>query len=318
MRYAVISDVHGNLPALDMVLEDAEKNGIDGCIFAGDYCLSNPYPDECIRRLRERKNSIIVQGNEEQYLERLAGQDQSRWLDGQMQISYYGYRALSADNLEFLLSQPRKLRTTVNGVALHIAHSSREYIDGYEYSEWAPLEIARKYAKNEITKNSLRADIQRYYDTNTGFRQHILRLEKGVYIFGHSHVQWSWFSEDGKTLFINPGSCGLPLDGINGTAPYTILDISDDGKITVEEKRIPFDAEAYISVFEKSDQYLRANVWSKVIIRVLRTAREQIRCFLSFTEKYAQSINDDRRPFAKDTWEAAYRLWIDNGGDAPQ
>ena len=318
MRYAVISDIHGNLPALDMVLEDAEKNGIDGCIFAGDYCLSNPYPDECIRRLRERKNSIIVQGNEEQYLERLAGQDQSKWLDGQMQISYYGYRALSADSLEFLLSQPRKLRTTVNGVALHIAHSSAEYIADHEWREWWPPMITRKYENNEVTKDSLRADIQRYYEANAEFRQLVSELEKGVYIFGHSHVQWSYFSADGKTVLVNPGSCGLPLDGIDGTVSYTILDISDDGKITVEEKRVPFDTEAYIGVLERSDQYSQANVWSRIIVRELRTAREYINSFLSFAEEYAQSIDDDRRPFAVETWEAAYQLWADDGGADPQ
>lgn len=42
MKFAIISDVHGNLPALDAVLEDAERNNIDNFIFVGDYCLSNP------------------------------------------------------------------------------------------------------------------------------------------------------------------------------------------------------------------------------------------------------------------------------------
>lgn len=42
MRFAVISDVHGNLPALNAVIEDAEKECVDYFVFAGDYCLSNP------------------------------------------------------------------------------------------------------------------------------------------------------------------------------------------------------------------------------------------------------------------------------------
>ena len=85
MRFAIISDIHGNLPALNAVLADAEKNGADSYIFVGDYCLSNPYPDECITRIRELKNKYVIRGNEERYLENLVGKDQSTWTDGQMQ-----------------------------------------------------------------------------------------------------------------------------------------------------------------------------------------------------------------------------------------
>lgn len=55
MKFAVISDIHGNLPALDAVIEDAEKQNVDAYIFAGDYCISNPYSDECITRIRNRR-----------------------------------------------------------------------------------------------------------------------------------------------------------------------------------------------------------------------------------------------------------------------
>lgn len=82
MKFAVISDIHGNLPALDAVLEDAEKSGVDSYIFAGDYCISNPYPDECISRVRAIANKYVVRGNEEKYLEKLVGQDPATWTDG--------------------------------------------------------------------------------------------------------------------------------------------------------------------------------------------------------------------------------------------
>ena len=69
MKYAVLSDIHGNATALKAVLEDAKKQGIRDYIIAGDYCLSGPYPDECITILRQLKNAYIIRGNEEQYLE---------------------------------------------------------------------------------------------------------------------------------------------------------------------------------------------------------------------------------------------------------
>lgn len=309
MRFAIISDIHGNLPALDTVLEDAKNNNIDDFIFVGDYCLSNPYPNECIQRIRCLEKKHIIRGNEEKYLENLIGKDPQMWTDGQMQISYYCYRAISTDNLRFLLSMPNTLKLTYNNVDLHIAHSSEAFIADCEHKEWSTAQVAKRYMDKDVTSDSFRADIHNYFDNNERFRQLFSQLEHGVYIFGHSHIQWSYQSEDGKTILINPGSCGLPLDGIIGSFPYTILDISDTGNIIVEEKRISFDIEEYIDVLINSDQFVKANVWSNIIIQELRTAREHLSYFLNFAEKYAEKIGDKKRPFMLDTWEKAYELW---------
>lgn len=310
MRFAIISDIHGNLPALDAVLEDAKNNNIDSFIFVGDYCLSNPYPDECIQRMRDLDKKYIIRGNEEKYLENLIDKDQTMWTDGQMQISYYCYRAISAENLEFLLSMPNTLELSFNDVNLHVAHSSAEFIDDCEHKEWSTSKVAKRYANRIVTSDSFRSDIHNYFEGNDRFQQIFSELEQGVYIFGHSHIQWSYKSKDGKTILINPGSCGLPLDGVIGSIPYTILDISDAENIIVEEKRIPFDMEVYIDCLIKSDQFVEANVWSNIIIQELRTAREHLFYFLRFVEKYADKIDDKRRPFMLDTWEKAYELWL--------
>ncbi len=310
MRFAIISDIHGNLPALDAVLEDAKNNNIDSFIFVGDYCLSNPYPDECIQRMRDLDKKYIIRGNEEKYLENLIDKDQTMWTDGQMQISYYCYRAISTENLDFLLSMPNTLELSFNDVNLHVAHSSAEFIDDCEHKEWSTSKVAKRYANRIVTSDSFRSDIHNYFEGNDRFQQIFSELEQGVYIFGHSHIQWSYKSKEGKIILINPGSCGLPLDGVIGSIPYTILDISDAENIIVEEKRIPFDMEVYIDCIVKSDQFVEANVWSNIIIQELRTAREHLFYFLRFVEKYADKIDDKRRPFMLDTWEKAYELWL--------
>lgn len=309
MKFAIISDIHGNLPALDAVLEDAKYNTIDTFLFVGDYCLSNPYPNECIQRIRCLDKKYIIQGNEEKYLENLINKNQKTWIDGQMQISYYGYRAIRADNLDYILSMPNMLKITYNDVSLHIAHSSEEFIADCEHKEWSTAQVAKRYMDKEVTSDSFRADIHNYFDNNTRFQQIFSELDQGVYIFGHSHIQWSYQSTDGKTTLINPGSCGLPLDGVIGSIPYTILDISNTGNIIIKERRIPFDIEKYIDILIKSDQFIKANVWSKIIIQELRTAREHMFSFLKFAEEYANKIDDKRRPFMLDTWEKAYELW---------
>lgn len=67
MKYAVISDIHGNLEALKTVLSDAEAQRVDGYILLGDYCLSNPEPDACVTRIRNLPNAHVIRGNEERY-----------------------------------------------------------------------------------------------------------------------------------------------------------------------------------------------------------------------------------------------------------
>lgn len=308
MKFAIISDIHGNLPALDAVLEDAGENRADSYIFVGDYCLSNPYPDECITRIKALEHKYIVQGNEEKYLENLKGQDQSTWTDGQLQISYWCYKKLSPPNLDFLLSCPEQVDFTCNGIELHVGHSSEKYIEKCELWKWRSAKVAERYQGREITKAILDKDIRNSFDRDRQFQKKLEDLAEGIYIFGHSHVQWNYRSKDGKKVLLNPGSCGLPLDCVKGI-PYTLLDVSKNGKITVEERRVSFDTEKHIALLMQSEQYKEANVWSRIIVKELRTNREHMTFFLRFIWKYAEKIGDERRPFVVETWEKAFALW---------
>ncbi len=309
MKFAIVSDIHGNLPALNAIIADAEKSNIDSFIFAGDYCLSNPYPDQCISRIRNLDKQYSIRGNEESYLERLAGKDQSTWTDGQMQISYYCYQKISPDNMDYLLSLPEQMELVFRGITLYIAHSSEAFIADCEHREWASAKVAMRYKDRRITQEVFHADIYKYLDEDQQFQRTLGELENGIYIFGHSHIQWHYRTDDGRKILINPGSCGLPLDCIDAGIPYTVLDISDRDNIVVEERRVPFQVDEYIEILRQSDQYVRANVWSKVVVRELKTRREHISFFLRFAEEYAARTGDVQRPFSVAAWEKAYELW---------
>ena len=60
-RLAVLSDIHGNLPALQAVLEDANRQPVDGFIQAGDY-TGGPLAPECLR-LQRGLPGWMVRGN---------------------------------------------------------------------------------------------------------------------------------------------------------------------------------------------------------------------------------------------------------------
>ena len=65
MKYLIISDVHGNLPALEKVLKK-EKN-VDGYINLGDVVNYGPWSNECVEIIDGLKNCINIMGNHEEY-----------------------------------------------------------------------------------------------------------------------------------------------------------------------------------------------------------------------------------------------------------
>lgn len=309
MKLAIISDIHGNLPALNAVLDDAKRRGITEFVFAGDYCLSGPYPDECLAAIAAIDHARIVRGNEEKYLENLVGKDPREWTDGQMQVTYWSFRKLSQEHLRFLSALPCALDFQVNGVTIRLAHHSAAWIGDCEFRLVGPDVLALQYEGKDMALESVRRDIHNILAHDPEFRSAVSGLEAGVYIFGHSHIQWNWQDPERKVYLVNPGSCGLPLDWGHNTVPYTVLTIPEDGNVEIEEVRVPFDKQEYIEFLKTTEQYREANVWTKVIANELLKTREHMTFFLQFAEQYAQRISDPRRPYAVETWENAFRLW---------
>ncbi len=308
-RFAIISDIHGNLPALNAVLEDAKSRGISEFIFAGNYCLSGPYPDKCIATLMSLEHTHIVRGNEENYLENLIGKDQSNWTDGQMQVTYWCFRKVAPEHLQFLTALPYTIDFQVNGVKIHLSHPSSAWINDCEFRLIGPDVLAKRYEGMDITPEYYRQDVQRHIRQDPGFQNALQALEEGVYLFGHSHVQWNWQDADRNIFLINPGSCGLPLDFIQDSVPYTVLSISEGGDVSIHEVRVPFDKPGYAEILRNSEQFKAANVWTKVITKEWLKTHEHMTFFLEFVEQYAQGIGDTRRPFSVETWENAYEIW---------
>jgi predicted phosphodiesterase len=62
MRYALLSDVQGNIEALEAVIEDIDRKGITDMVFLGDAVGYGPNPNECIELL-VKKSKILLAGN---------------------------------------------------------------------------------------------------------------------------------------------------------------------------------------------------------------------------------------------------------------
>jgi predicted phosphodiesterase len=66
-RTALIGDIHGNFVALDAVLSDSERRGVDGVVCLGDLAAGGPQPREAIERLRDL-GFAAVRGNTDEWL----------------------------------------------------------------------------------------------------------------------------------------------------------------------------------------------------------------------------------------------------------
>lgn len=308
MRYAILSDIHGNLPALEAVLQDARAQGADHFLFAGDYCISNPMPNECLSLIRSIPNKHLIRGNDDQHLERLLGRDPASLTDGQMRATYWCYRQISPENLTWLFALPHKESLIDSGVCIQMAHGSDSFIEESEYLDWSTCAFSRRYQGVEITPELIQRDMQQSLDGDPAFQEQFGALADGVYIFGHTHIQWSYHSPDGKKWLINPGSCGLSLDGLGGI-PYVLLDIDQNGTISITPRRLAADPETFVENIKKSSLYREAPVWSRLIIQEFHTGLEAVSFFLQFAAEYADYIDDTRRPFSPSTWENAYGLW---------
>lgn len=304
MKYAVISDIHGNAPALRLALADAERQGAEVYLFAGDYCISAPWANEVVPLIRALPNARIIRGNDENHLDVPPGND------GQFEVSRWCAASLSAEDKAWLDALPEEIAFDCEGVGIRMAHSSEAFVGKTLHAYFRTSALPARYAQGAVSRTALLADFQQTLAQDEGFCTHIASLAKGVYIFGHNHVQ-SYGCFDGR-WFVNPGSCGLPLDCGDFGAAYTLLTVKD-GSIAVEERRIPYDVEALISQVKATGQYQAARIWSEVIFSEWRTCREKVYEVLHNAEAYARRTGDERRPFAKDTWQAAFDEWTATG-----
>ena len=189
VKIAVLSDVHANLQALEAVIGDAEKRGVDLILNAGDAIGFGAYPNEVVELLCE-KNVLSILGNYD--LEVLEKEPNAK---GAKRTAFeFTKKELSQSCQRYLYSLPRELRLQVAGVKLLVTHGSPQSIEEHITQE-TPPERLRTLAK---------------------------AAEADVIIVGHSHEQL-WRQANGAS-FINPGSVGRPGDA-NPQAAYAHIEV---------------------------------------------------------------------------------------------
>jgi putative phosphoesterase len=233
MRVAVISDMHGNDLAFEVVEKDIQKQKIDQIVCLGDAVQGGPQPAHVVQRLR-RLNCPVVMGNADAWL--ISGEETAdegippERLKRMGEIRNWSLSQLTEDDVDFIASfQPTVRLNLEDGLDLLCFHGSPTSFDDVILPA-APPEVFQKFLGP--------------------YAEHILTG-------GHTHAQQ--IRRNGQYFFFNPGSVGFayshnqPDDQFYADpwAEYAIL-TAEYGQLSLEFRRVPFDAKELIRIYRES------------------------------------------------------------------
>lgn len=306
MKIALISDVHGNYPAMDTVLADAAKCRVDSYVFVGDYIFDNPFPNEVTDRLRLMPDATIIQGNKEGYLEGMQRENQNTWKYDQLAAMYWTYQTLTEENRRYLMNLPREAAVSLgNGNRLYTVHFIEKLERQMTKTDCSSSRYAARMKRSPFTHEEYLREMEQEVQARRDM-QWLPELHASVIVTGHTHLQWHF--RLGDILWVNPGSCGQPLD-FDPRAPYSILDIQGDA-ISVEERRVPYDLRLLSEAYQSSGIRSAAPVWTALIEKALCSAEDVFSPLFAAAAEIAGRKGENGSPFSNETW---YEAAVKNG-----
>lgn len=228
-RIALISDIHGNLTALDAVLSDISARGIRRVINLGDTAGKGPRGEAAVARCREACE-VNVRGNWDDFLPGIPD-------DGPAEMIWWRDE-LSLASREWLSTLPLSVDLELSGRRVRLFHASAESPHVRVHFHHSPEEFSAMFENTDMTGDGPAPDVVGYADIHDAYIE----------------------SVDGRTLF-NVGSVGNPLD--EPTPSYVILEGGASASVPfgVQFVRVPYDVEAEIAVAEECHMPMR-DVWA--------------------------------------------------------
>lgn len=220
-RLALFSDIHANLPAMEVVRDHIAAGGYDGVYCLGDLGGYASQPNE-VQEVVMRMNCPTVMGNYDEgvgFNKDDCGCQYIKPFDIRMSdISFQWTRAHTTDaNKEWLRELPREIRLAIGGKRVLLCHGSPRSTVEY------------------LFENRSEGFLKQF---TPGGRDD---AHADVIVFGHTHVPYHRVVEG--VHFVNTGSVGRPKDGDPRTG-YCVLTLGDDGSVTTEQIRLEYDVEA--------------------------------------------------------------------------
>ena len=230
MRVAIISDIHGNLVALETVLDALKAEHVDQIVCLGDVATFGPQPREVIAQLRGL-DCPVVMGNMDAWLlnprpHEVRDKDSYRITE----VEFWSAHQLSPADMDYL----RTFRPTVE-----IALGDDATLLCFHGSPRSNTDVIMSTTSEEELERML-----------SGYSATVMAG-------GHTHVQILRRHRD--LIFINPGSVGLSFERARHTdqtrnspwAEYGLVSW-ENGSLNIELRRVLFDVDVVIQAARDS------------------------------------------------------------------
>jgi diadenosine tetraphosphatase ApaH/serine/threonine PP2A family protein phosphatase len=200
---ALLYDIHGNLPALDAVLDDAERQGAERFLLGGDYTLFGAWPTETVDRLDELPDATWIRGNGERWTAAPADAPDADLVQAAIGACV---AELGGDRVSRLAALP-----------------AQTVVDGVRFCHGSPL-----------------SDVRSFFPEPADDEQELVAgVKESRLVFGHTHLPFARdsFRAGHEVELVNPGSVGMPFDG-DPRAAYALV---EGGGGAIEHRRVEYD-----------------------------------------------------------------------------
>lgn len=251
-RLAVLADIHGNLPALEAVIDDMAHFEVDHVVVAGDSVNCGPFSREVLELICAR-NWAVVRGNNAFYaLDYNTPRQPAHW--SAFTLPPWLRDQLGSKWINFLACLPDTLSLRFpDGAPIRVSHG----VPGNPWVAITPLSTAREA------------------ETWLG------HIPEEAVIGAHSHIALE--RHIGRWHIFNPGSVGIPLDG-ERSASYMVLDGEHDGWRLAAHRRVPFDGARIFDALDKLDFVGRCGVTATLLLKEFQTARMWLWPFIQWKQ----------------------------------
>lgn len=225
MRYAFISDIHGNAVALDAVLNDIKRKSIDRIVVLGDICFRGPEPKRALELVKSN-SADVIRGNADEWMVRGIRENEVPLtaFDTMKREREWGVSRLSQEDITYLTELPASLTFIANEkTAIHVFHATPDSLF------------------NPVPPDGSGDLIKQQF--------HFESTPEQILVYAHIHQAYIRYI-DGKTV-INTGSVGIPFDGLTQPS-YSIVEVGEK-TISTSIERVSYDIEKVIEQYKESD-----------------------------------------------------------------
>ena len=286
----MLSDIHGNLPALEAVIDDASRAGVSRFLIAGDLFSGVPFPLEvyhCLQAL----NAVIIKGNGEQYLIDYFRGDcpplmrtARQWAPVRWAVEQVG-----GEVMDWTCGLPEQVVVTTDGLPeIRMVHGSPAKINDGLIPDADPEVLGLFRSARLLAKDQ----------NPPPLAERLRSVTEGVLICGHLHIPWQQRLE--SLLAFCPGAVGISNTG-DWRASYALLR-GGAGCWQVEHRRVAYDRERVYQAYADSGLLECGGPFVRALLGNVKTGKNTGWQYVLHAQEIARSRGEEWQPiFSNET-----------------